>query len=102
MVWNDWRVERNLRLAVRLKVNMKITVQPRREEAIRAGHAVLADRISIPLDAFSNALEPWNVDAFCDGDMVVGMLMTRGAELHVAVLPECAGVGCEFRIFKKR
>ena len=68
-----------------------ITVQNRRDEALQAGYVSLAGRISIPFDAFAKALEAWDVKAFCKGEDVVGMLMVRDNELHVAVLPEVRG-----------
>jgi len=70
-----------------------ITVQPRREEAIRAGFKALGDRLpsGYSYDQMHQALQDWDVKAFCNGDDVVGMLMVKDSELHVAVLPEVRG-----------
>jgi GNAT superfamily N-acetyltransferase len=79
-----------------------ITVKPLRDEAIDVGFKALAGRL--PSDysrqKFSAALEPWDVKAFCEGDEPVGMLMTRGAELHVAVLPEVRGKWLSRRLIR--
>lgn len=70
-----------------------ITVQPRRDEAIQAGFQAMADRLPVDytLEAFKRALHEWDVKAFCKGGDVVGMLMVKDNELHVAVLPEVRG-----------
>lgn len=70
---------------------MKICVKPLREEAIRVGFESTKDRLDIGFDEWKKALESWNVEAFCDGEKVIGMLMTKGPEMHVAVLPEVRG-----------
>lgn len=78
-----------------------ITVEARRPEALRAGYLALQDRISIPFDAFTRALESWDVKAFCKGKDVVGMLMLKDDELHVAVLPEVRGKWLSRRLIKE-
>ena len=78
-----------------------ITVKPLREEAIKAGYKALAGRISIKQEEFAKALESWDVQAFCRGEDVVGMLMTKGGELHVAVLPEVRGKWLSRRLIRE-
>lgn len=79
-----------------------ITVKPLRDEAISVGFKALAGRLpkDYSQEQFSTALEPWDVKAFCNGDEPVGMLMTRGAELHVAVLPEVRGKWLSRRLIR--
>lgn len=78
-----------------------ITVKPLREEALRAGYRALAGRITIDYEPFKHALESWEVRAFCKGDDVVGMLMTKDGELHVAVLPEVRGKWLSRRLIRE-
>jgi GNAT superfamily N-acetyltransferase len=80
-----------------------IEVKPLREEAIEAGFRALADRFpsTYSRDDFRKALESWEVQAFCDGDKPVGMLMTRGNELHVAVIPEVRGRWLSRRLIRE-
>lgn len=82
---------------------MNITVRPQREEAIKAGFASLAGRLpaDMSLEDFSAKLADWDVRAFCDGDRAVGMLMTKGPELHVAVLPEVRGKWLSRRLIRE-
>lgn len=82
---------------------LKITVQPRREEAIKAGFAALLDRLphAYSFELFREDLAEWDVRAFCAGDRAVGMLMQRGAELHVAVLPEVRGKWLSRRLIRE-
>lgn len=80
---------------------MRITVEPRRAEALKAGFEALADRISLRFEDFSRQLESWDVKAFCDGDLVVGMLMVKGDELHVAVLKEVRGRWLSRRLIRE-
>ena len=63
-----------------------ITVKPMREEAIRAGYEAMTGRVTLDYADFRSALEPWEVSAFCRGDEVIGMLLVRGCELHVAIV----------------
>ena len=80
-----------------------ITVQPRREEALQAGFRAMQGRLPAEFGfaAFKEKLADWRVDAFCDGDKPVGMLMTRGAELHGAVLPEVRGKWLSRRLIRE-
>lgn len=80
-----------------------IEVKPLREEAIEAGFRALADRFppTYSRDDFRKALASWEVQAFCDGDKPVGMLMTRGNELHVAVIPEVRGKWLSRRLIRE-
>lgn len=80
-----------------------ITIQPRREEAIQVGYAAMGARLpaGYTLSAWERALSDWDVRAFCDGERPVGMLMTRGAELHVAVLPEVRGRWLSKRLIRE-
>lgn len=72
---------------------MKITVQPFRDEALQVGYLALTERLppDISFDVFCERMKDWDVSAFHDGSRAVGMLMTRGPELHVAVIPEVRG-----------
>lgn len=78
-----------------------ISVKPLREEAIKAGYRALAGRISIGYEPFRKALESWDVKAFCRGEDVVGMLMLKDGELHVAVLPEVRGKWLSRRLIRE-
>lgn len=82
---------------------MNITVQPLREQALKAGFKALAERMpaSVDYDKFHTALSSWDVKAFCDGKEAVGMLMVRGAELHVAVIPEVRGKWLSRRLIRE-
>lgn len=55
----------------------------------------------MPFDAFTRALESWDVKAFCEGQDVVGMLMLKDGELHVAVLPEIRGRWLSRRLIRE-
>lgn len=80
-----------------------ITVQPRREDALKAGFKALGSRLPLGVDygKFRTALENWDIKAFCRGDEPVGMLMVRGNELHVAVLPEMRGKWLSRRLIRE-
>lgn len=82
---------------------MNINVQPRREEALKAGFTALQDRLpaDIDFDCFRERLGSWDVKAFCRGDDPVGMLMVKGNELHVAVLPEVRGKWLSRRLIRE-
>lgn len=80
---------------------MKITIQDRREDALIAGFVGLAGRIDVGFKEFRKRLEDWNVKAFCDGDRAIGMLMTKGDELHVSVLPEARGKWLSRRLIRE-
>ena len=82
---------------------MKITVQDKREEALLVGFEAMRPRLPEDFDfaTFRERLEDWRVRAFCDGEHAVGMLMTRGAELHVAVLPEVRGKWLSRRLIRE-
>lgn len=78
-----------------------ITVKPDRTHALEAGYKAMQGRLDIDFEAFSIALENWRVDAFHDGEKAVGMLMTKGPELHVAVLPEVRGKWLSRRLIRE-
>jgi GNAT superfamily N-acetyltransferase len=82
---------------------VSITVQPRREEALKAGFRALGARLPAGIDygKFRTAMEPWDVKAFCDGERPVGMLMVKGNELHVAVIPEVRGKWLSRRLIRE-
>lgn len=80
---------------------MTITVKPLREEAIKVGYEATKDRLPIDFGAWRKALSSWDVQAFCDGEKVVGMLMTQGPELHVAILPEARGKWLSRRLIRE-
>ena len=80
---------------------MKTVIKPLREEAIRAGYEAMKDRLQIPFEAWEKALTTWEVQAFCDGEKVIGMLMTKGSELHVAILPEARGKWLSRRLIRE-
>lgn len=82
---------------------MRITVKPYRDEALKAGFASLLDRLphAYSFEQFKGAMEPWDIQAFCDGEKIVGMLMTRGPELHVAVIPEVRGKWLSRRLIRE-
>ena len=82
---------------------MKITIQPRRDEALRAGFAALLERLphGYTFDTFCATLADWDVRAFCDGERAVGMLLVQGPELHVAVLPEVRGKWLSRRLIRE-
>ena len=79
-----------------------ITVKPLREEALKVGFVALGERLppEISFDNFRAALDSWDVKAFCQGEKAVGMLMVRGSELHVAVLPEVRGKWLSRRLIR--
>ncbi len=77
------------------------TIKPIREEALRAGYRALAGRIHIDYEKFSKALESWDVKAFCKGEDVVGMLMVKDGELHVAIVPEARGKWLSRRLIRE-
>lgn len=62
-----------------------IDVSNDRIGALKAGWEALSERAP---DIEGNNFDGFNIQAFKDGDKVIGMLMTRGPELHVAILPE--------------
>lgn len=80
-----------------------ITVKPLRDEALRAGFVAMAARLpaDYSFETFREKLLDWKVDAFHDGNRAVGMLMTKGAELHVAVVPEVRGKWLSRRIIRE-
>lgn len=80
-----------------------ITVQPRREAALEAGYAAMRERLppDFGFALFCERLADWRVDAFCDGERAVGMLMTRDGELHVAVMPEVRGRWLSKRLIRE-
>lgn len=80
-----------------------ITVKPLREEALKAGFVALGDRLpkEVDYDKFRTTLSTWDVKAFCNGDKAVGMLMVKGSELHVAVLPEVRGKWLSRRLIRE-
>lgn len=82
---------------------MRITVQDRREEALKAGFASLLDRLEhgYSFESFCGILNDWEVKAFCDGERTIGMLMVKGPELHVAVLPEVRGKWLSRRLIRE-
>lgn len=80
---------------------MSITVKPLRAEAIKAGFIALQGRLTISEEQFAQALKAWDVRAFCKGDDVVGMLMVKDGELHVAVLPEVRGKWLSRRLIRE-
>lgn len=82
---------------------MNISVQPRREEAIKAGFTALQERLpqDIDFDLFRERLGSWDVKAFCRGEDAVGMLMVKGSELHVAVIPEVRGKWLSRRLIRE-
>lgn len=79
-----------------------ITVKPLREEALKAGYRAMLERIpALDFATFCAKLADWDVMAFCRGEQAVGMLMTRGNELHVAVLPEVRGKWLSRRLIRE-
>jgi ribosomal protein S18 acetylase RimI-like enzyme len=62
-----------------------IQVDNDRLGALRAGWEALSERAP---DIEGNNFDGFDIQAFKDGDKVIGMLMTRCSELHVAILPE--------------
>lgn len=81
---------------------MNINVLPKRKEALEAGFTAMRGRIGdLSFDQFCASLKSWKIRAFCDGDKAVGMLMTKGNELHVAVLPEVRGKWLSRRLIRE-
>src|SRR5690349_693825 len=82
---------------------MRITVKPLREEALKAGFASLLDRLphGYSFEEFKGNLANWDVQAFCDEEFVVGMLMKKGPELHVAVIPQVRGRWLSRRLIRE-
>lgn len=82
---------------------MKITVKPLRDEALKAGFASILDRLphGYSFEEFRGKVADFEVKAFCDDERVVGMLMTRGPELHVAVIPEVRGKWLSRRLIRE-
>jgi hypothetical protein len=82
-----------------------ITVKPLRRRSDRGripGHGrKAAEPFSLAAEVLRGSLNRWKVDAFCQGDKPVGMLMTKGDELHVAVLPEVRGKWLSRRLIKE-
>ena len=62
-----------------------INITNDRMEALKAGWEALSERAP---DIEGNNFDGFEIKAFKKGDLVIGMLMTRGPELHVAILPE--------------
>lgn len=79
-----------------------IAVKPLREEGLRAGFAALGERLpkDMSYPQFRSALKDWDVKAFCRGNEPVGMLMVKGPELHVAVVPEVRGKWLSRRLIR--
>lgn len=80
-----------------------ITVQLRRAEALSAGFEALADRLPswYTFPEFCAALSAWTVKAFCAGDRVIGMLMLKNAELHVAIIEPYRGKWLSRRLIRE-
>ena len=80
-----------------------ISIRPLREEALAAGFAAMRARLpaEFTFDEFRSRLADWRVDAFHDGERAVGMLMVKGAELHVAVIPEVRGRWLSRRLIRE-
>ncbi len=80
-----------------------ITIKADREGALDAGYRALGERLpaGLSFDQFREQLTDWRVDAFHDGERPVGMLMVRGDELHVAVLPEVRGKWLSRRLIRE-
>lgn len=62
-----------------------IHITNERIEALKAGWEALSDRAP---DIEGNNFDGFDIQAFKKDNEVIGMLMTRGPELHVAILPE--------------
>ena len=62
-----------------------IEVTNERMAALKAGWESLSERAP---DIEGNNFDGFDIQAFRKDDTVIGMLMTRGPELHVAILPE--------------
>lgn len=78
------------------------TVQPRREEAIKVGFEACLPRLNgLSFKDWEQALRPWEVKAFVKDEEVIGMLMTKGNELHVAVKPEVRGKWLSRRLIRE-
>lgn len=54
-----------------------------RQSAIAVGSEALLDRF---IGNLEQVISDWNVQLFRDGDKPVGMLMTKGPEIHVAIV----------------
>lgn len=79
-----------------------VTVKDLRGAAIEAGFRALEGRLpeEYGIDHFLDALASWDVKAFCRGEEVVGMLMLKANELHVAVLPHERGKWLSRRLIR--
>lgn len=69
---------------------MRVTVKDERTTGLTVGHQALVDRLPKHVD-LSNALKAYEVKTFYLDDKPIGMLMTKGPELHVAILKEHRG-----------
>jgi ribosomal protein S18 acetylase RimI-like enzyme len=63
-----------------------------RDGALRALHDAMRERMAdLTLDAVERAFEPFVVRAITKDGTTIGALVSRGPEVHVAVLPEFRG-----------
>lgn len=62
-----------------------IQVTDERQEALKAGWEALSERAP---HIEGNNFDGFEIKAFRNDDKVIGMLMTRGPELHVAILQQ--------------
>ncbi len=56
-----------------------------RIEALRALHESLAQRSSLPLEAFMEYLKDFDIHPVMDQDEIIGAVMTKGNEIHVGI-----------------
>lgn len=81
---------------------MTITIKNDRAIALAAGVQALAERLPmLEVDALNKAFESYIVRAFVDGEKPIGMLLERGAEVHVAIIPEYRGRWLSRRLIRE-
>jgi GNAT superfamily N-acetyltransferase len=64
-----------------------IHVIPDRKKAIKAGYESLKDRIRCHPEEFESLFRNFEMQAFCEDDIPIGMCLIKGPELHVSIIP---------------
>lgn len=58
-----------------------------RDKAIQAGYESLKERIHCNPKDFAGLFHNFDMQAFCEDEIPIGMLITKGPELHVSIVP---------------
>lgn len=66
-----------------------ITIVANRERALQVGAKAMAERFpNLTYEDWDRAWKDYDLRAFCDGDVGIGVLLTNGPEIHLAIVPE--------------